>query len=80
MKELHEMNEAEKQQMRDYVKRWETLGPILEKIRADEIRKSDTFGALAVFDGLYEAAIRDRPPASYSGLIEQQAILKRGRQ
>jgi hypothetical protein len=77
MKTVAEMTEPEKDQVRDWIRRWKEVGPILEQLREQSIREADTPSAIKAFDGLFEAAVRDRPPGPFSGLVEQQRLFKR---
>jgi hypothetical protein len=47
MKPVAEMTEAEKAQTRAWLRNWETLGPILEEVRRQSIRKAQTAAAIA---------------------------------
>jgi hypothetical protein len=51
-----------------YVRRWETLGPELERIRDQEIREADTDAAIRMFDTAFRVALRDLPLRESSGL------------
>jgi hypothetical protein len=79
MKPVAEMTETEKAQTRAWLRNWETLGPILEEVRRQSIRKAQTAAAIAAFDGAFETALRDLPPKPYSGLVEQQRLFKLAR-
>lgn len=63
-----------------YLRRWETLGPLLEKLRAEEIRKADTITAIQLFDTAFKVAMRDLPPRQTSGLVEWQKVMKKWRE
>lgn len=63
-----------------YLRRWETLGPLLEKLRAEEIRKADTVTAIQMFDTAFKIALRDLPPRQTSGLVEWQRVMKKWRE
>ena len=62
----------EQQMARRWIDAWRMAAPELDRQRRQEIRQADTGRAIQVFDGLFEAAVRDNPPATTSGLIEQQ--------
>jgi len=66
------MTAAEQANARRWVQAWKEAGPELERIRAEEIRATDTLKSIPAFDGLFEMAVRDFPPAKTSGLVEQQ--------
>lgn len=79
MKPVNEMTEAEKEQVRAWIRNWEKVGPILERLRFESIRNADTKAAIAAFDGAFESAIRHFPPKPYSGLVDFEALLGRAR-
>ncbi len=79
MKPVSQMSEEEKEQIRTWIKRWERVGQILERLRWESTRSADTAEAMPAFDGAFGAAIRDLPPKPYSGLMEQQKLFGRGR-
>ena len=58
---------------------WKTAGPLLEKIRRDEIRKLDTFKTISHLLGPVDFSREPFVPKSTSGLIEQQAWFKKFR-
>jgi hypothetical protein len=65
--------------MRDYLRRWRELGPILEDIRDNEIRAADTPSAIRMFDQAFRIALRDLPPRESSGLVEWQRHMAKWR-
>jgi hypothetical protein len=79
MKPVAEMTEAEKEQVRAWIRNWEKTGPILEELRWKSIREADTLEAIAAFDGAFQTAVRDFPPKAWSGLIEQQRLFQMAR-
>ena len=79
MKPVAEMTEQEKAQTRAWIKNWQELGPILEEVRAEEIRATDTVSAMEVLDGMFTHAVETVPVRESSGLIEQQAIFARAK-
>ncbi|MCX7721641.1 MAG: hypothetical protein N2379_01090 [Verrucomicrobiae bacterium] len=79
MKTLSEMTEQEKAQIRAWIKNWQEVGPVLEQIRAEEIRAADTVKAMEALDDMFTHAVKTLPPRESSGLIEQQAIFARAR-
>jgi hypothetical protein len=79
MKPVAEMSDAERAQVRAWFRNWEELGPILENLRRETIRKAETAKAITAFDGAFETAVRDCPPRPFSGLVEQQELFKRAR-
>lgn len=79
MKTVAEMTEQEKALIRAWVKNWQEVGPLLEQIRAEEIRVTDTVRAMEVLDDMFTHAVKTMPARESSGLIEQQAIFARAR-
>ncbi len=69
--------------MRDEVapwfERWRHVAPVLEEMRAQDIRQADTVRAMQLLDEAFESAVRLNPPRPTSGLVEQQAIFSRSR-
>lgn len=51
----------------------------LAKERVENVRKAITAENVAVFDGLFEFAVRTRPPLPTSGLIEYYEILAKSK-
>ena len=60
-----------------YVRRWKELGPVLDRIRHEEIRNAETAASIASFAEAFRIALRDLPPRETSGLVEWQAAAKR---
>ena len=79
MKPVSEMTEQEKALTRAWVKNWQEVGPILEEIRAEEIRATDTVKAMEILDGMFTHAVESVPIRESSGLIEQQAVFARAK-
>jgi len=79
MKAVAEMTGHEKAEIRAWIQGWRKAGPILEEIRAEEIRATDTVAALEVLDGMFTHAVETLPARESSGLIEQQAIFARAK-
>ncbi len=73
------MANQEKEQMRAWIKNWEELGPILEDLRAANLRQVDTQKAIAAFEIAYKSARLHLAPRETSGLIEQQRLFMRAR-
>jgi hypothetical protein len=79
MKTVAEMSEQEKAQIRAWCQNWKEIGPVLEEMRAEDIRAADTVQAMEILDDAFESAVWLNPPRPSSGLIEQQAIFARER-
>ncbi len=79
MKPVSEMTEAEKDQIRAWIRNWEETGPILERLRLESLSSVNTAAAIEAFDLAYKSARLHLPPRQSSGLIEQQRWFKLGR-
>jgi len=66
------MTEAEKTQAQKWVDNWKILGPILEKMRDEDIRVTDTMAMIQTSNLLFRDAVKNFPPLEESGLVEQQ--------
>ncbi|HEY5913942.1 MAG TPA: hypothetical protein VJA21_25415 [Verrucomicrobiae bacterium] len=79
MKPVQEMTDQEKDQVRSWIRRWEELGPILERLRAESIRQADTAAAIEAFGLAYKSARLHGRRRTSSGLVEQQRWFQRSR-
>ena len=70
----------EESALREYVARWKRVGPLLEKQREEDVRRSDTISNVAAFGRLWNEAVRTWPPLPTSGLVEQQRLFKKLRE
>lgn len=61
----------------EWVARWRTLGPLLERERAADFAAMDLSASIRRFDGVLQSSLRLHPPSSDSGLIEQQRLFRR---
>ena len=66
------MDKQEEQRTREWVRNWEAVGPMLERLRAEEIRNSDTANAIEQLSDAFESARFHWTPPRTSGLVEQQ--------
>jgi len=59
-------------QLKQWVDNWKRRGKILEKLRIDEMRKSNTYESMVALTDAFNSAIAafETPPTS--GLVEQQ--------
>lgn len=71
------MTDAERLAVKESVAAWRRAAPILERVRDEDIRAADTISAIAAFQGMALAKARTHPPASTSGLVEQQRLFAR---
>jgi hypothetical protein len=72
------MTKAEKAQTLDWMRNWSELGPLLEKLRREKVRRADTASAIESFDLAYKSARLHCPSRKTTGLVEQQRWFKRG--
>ncbi len=66
------MNNTEKKNILYWIECWKEAGPVLEKLKSAELRKTSTMQALINLSGAYESCRLHFQPKPYSGLIEQQ--------
>ena len=62
----------EREMMRRWVQTWKQAAPELEAIHRREIREADNLSVLALLEGAFNHAIRERPPRPSSGMVEMQ--------
>lgn len=74
------MTDAERRLIGESVAAWSRAGPELERVRRENIRRTDTMRDLRAFRGLAVAALRASGGAASSGLVEQQAWFQRLRE
>lgn len=77
MKTVAEMSKEEQAQVRAWVRNWADLGPVLEEMRAEQIRSANTVQALENLNDAFDSAVWLNPPRASSGLVEQQALFAR---
>jgi|HubBroStandDraft_2_1064218.scaffolds.fasta_scaffold442177_2 hypothetical protein len=63
--------------MKKWVETWKTTGPLLEKIRREEIRKTSTVKAMQNLADAFDSAAFLYPLRPSSGLVEQQALFQK---
>ncbi len=71
------MDNQQEQRMREWVRNWEAVGPVLEELRAEAIRRMDTAAAIEQLSDAFESARRHWSPPTTSGLVEQQRLFAR---
>lgn len=71
---------ASREQVRQMVRRWQQLGPLLQQIRDRETRQADTQASIRMMDQAFRIALRDLPPRASSGLVEWQGYMRLWRQ
>lgn len=63
--------------MHRWIENWRATGPVLESLRAEEIRNSDTAAAIEQLSDAFESARREWSAPATSGLVEQQRLFAR---
>lgn len=71
------MDKAQEQLVRRWVENWRQADRQLERLRAEEIRNSDTTAAIEQLSDAFESARRQWKPPTTSGLVEQQRLFAR---
>jgi len=71
------MDEQEQQRVRQWVRNWQVVGPILERLRDEAIRNADTATAIEQLSDAFESARLHWTPPTTSGLVEQQRLFAR---
>lgn len=71
------MDRQQEQRERQWVRNWEAVGPVLEKLRAEAIRRTDTALVIEQLSDAFESARRHWSPPATSGLVEQQRLFAR---
>jgi hypothetical protein len=74
-----EMSPEELAGLKKWVETWKTTGPILERLRREELRKLDTFQAISNLLGTVDFTQEPFRPQPTSGLVQQQAWFKKFR-
>jgi hypothetical protein len=69
--------DQDREQLLQWVSRWQTVGPILEELRQKEIAGIDTQRWLLSLADAFESCRLLYPPLPTSGLVEQQALFQR---
>jgi len=55
-----------------WVKAWREAGPVLERLRREELRRLDGQRTIALLRGSWDYRVAPRAPKPTSGLVEQQ--------
>lgn len=71
------MDKLEEERVRQWVRNWEAAAPVLEWLRDEAIRNSDTAAAIEQLSDAFESARRHWPAPTTSGLVEQQRLFAR---
>jgi hypothetical protein len=73
------MDKIESESIRRWVAGWQRAGPILERLRNEAIRLSNSAMSIEQLSDAFESALRHCPPKATSGLVEQQRLFARWR-
>ena len=73
------MNKMDDKFVRQWLAGWQKATPVLERLRADAIRNSNTAAAIEQLSDAFESALRHYQPTKTSGLVEQQRFFARCR-
>lgn len=71
---------SQKALIRQRILQWQNVDMELQKIRLEELPKSNTKSAFKFLEGAVLQNIKRNPPVPYSGLIEQQRLFRRLKQ
>ena len=71
------MDELEEQRVRQWIRNWQEVGPILAQLRDEAIRNTDTATAIEQLSDAFESARLHWTPPTTSGLVEQQRLFAR---
>jgi hypothetical protein len=70
------MEMSDTDRLRDWVHNWQLLGPELDRMKREDIRRADTQKSIMLFDLAFKAALRNMAPRTTSGLVEYQRLLR----
>jgi hypothetical protein len=71
------MEKAEREQLEQWVRRWQAVGPTLAELRSRELQQCDTAQALLNLADAFESCRLHFRPSPTSGLVVQQALFRR---
>jgi hypothetical protein len=70
-------NKDQDKRLKAWVRNWQVVGPELERMRREEIRRANTQESIRLFDLAFKAALRNTAPRATSGLVEFQRLLRK---
>jgi len=70
------MTDLQRASIRRSVEAWQRAAPVMESVRRENIRESDTVKSILAFRGLVLAKVKSHPPVPTSGLVEQQRLFR----
>jgi hypothetical protein len=62
---------------KNWVENWKRVGPILEKIEAEELRTKDNAEMIQRLIPMLDWCIKRATPRTTSGLVEQQRLFRK---
>jgi hypothetical protein len=68
------MDEQEEQRVRQWIRNWQEVAPVLERLRNEAIGNTDTATAIEQLSDAFESARLHWTPPTTSGLVEQQRL------
>ena len=72
--------EAMQRDMKEWVENWKRVGPILEQIKAEELRAPDYHERLIIVLQMCDLACTQAESRMSSGLVEQQRLFAKMRE
>lgn len=69
--------ENENEKLRAWAENWKETGKVLQKLRREKIRKSNTVNSIQVLDSAYRSAVRNRRIMKTSGLVEFHRLMSK---
>ena len=69
----------EKENLREYVKRWQETGKVLENLRREEIRRANLSDTIISLNDAFLSALWLSPNKPTSGLVEFHKILNKSK-
>lgn len=73
------MNKRDDEHVHKWIAGWQNAAPILDKLRIEAIRNSNTASSIEQLSDAFESALRHYKPSNTSGLVEQQRLFARCR-
>ena len=67
------------EQMRQWVRGWQAVGPVLDHLRTEAIRQANTAESIELLSDAFDSAMLHCTPSLTSGLVEQQRLFARWR-
>lgn len=67
------MTEAERQLIKSRIDQWAAAAPVMQKLRDEEVRRTNTSEAILQLNDAFESAMLHYAARETSGLVEQQA-------